>query len=299
MCDRRRVDRKSGAKMIETTKNSMAEDLIALQAKVPAIAPNAENPHYHSEFADLLAITKAIRSLLTEHNFAWLTFPSTLEGQPSLKYRLLHGSGESLDGEMLLMTASDPQKQGSAITYARRYALSAVLNIVTDKDDDAEGAIGNGNNSTNPPQHNAQRPAQAGKKAAPSKEKLDRGCPDCGVGDLELVTWPDSGAQYIGCSNFKECKHREPAPEKSESVPQPAQSLEDSLKAPQGNLASEIAELRTALRGIAQPIANAILGKHGYRGKNAAELTAWLATHAEAIEPIAIDIANKKAELAA
>jgi hypothetical protein len=42
----------------------------------------------------------------------------------------------------LLLTKEDPQGQGSAITYARRYALCAVLNLVGDDDDDGNGASG-------------------------------------------------------------------------------------------------------------------------------------------------------------
>jgi hypothetical protein len=52
-------------------------------------------------------------------------------GEPTLKYELAHApSGESKDGEMkLLLSKGDPQGQGSAITYARRYALVSVLNL--------------------------------------------------------------------------------------------------------------------------------------------------------------------------
>jgi hypothetical protein len=38
----------------------------------------------------------------------------------------------------LLLSKNDAQGQGSAITYARRYALCAVLNLVADDDDDGQ-----------------------------------------------------------------------------------------------------------------------------------------------------------------
>jgi hypothetical protein len=55
-----------------------------------------------------------------------------------LTYILVHAeSGTELRGEMALLPAkADPQGQGSAITYARRYALMAVLGLVADEDDD-------------------------------------------------------------------------------------------------------------------------------------------------------------------
>lgn len=38
----------------------------------------------------------------------------------------------------LMLAKDDPQGQGSAITYARRYSLMAMLSLVADVDDDAQ-----------------------------------------------------------------------------------------------------------------------------------------------------------------
>ena len=52
---------------------------------------------------------------------------------------LIHKSGEWISGYLPIKPkVDDPQGMGSAITYARRYALSAMLGIVADDDDDAE-----------------------------------------------------------------------------------------------------------------------------------------------------------------
>ena len=60
--------------------------------------------------------------------------------QPSLITRLSHSSGEWMEAETpLFLVKDDPQAQGSAITYMRRYAYCAVLGIVADPDDDAGG----------------------------------------------------------------------------------------------------------------------------------------------------------------
>lgn len=67
--------------------------------------------------------------------------PSSLDGEPALTTRLIHvETGEELSDTMPLMLAKDdPQGQGSAITYARRYALMSTLGLVADEDNDAEG----------------------------------------------------------------------------------------------------------------------------------------------------------------
>jgi len=64
-------------------------------------------------------------------------------GAPVLVTRIIHTSGEHIEGEFPLVCKdpNDPQKLGSAVTYARRYALSAALGITAD-DDDGQAAAG-------------------------------------------------------------------------------------------------------------------------------------------------------------
>jgi len=55
---------------------------------------------------------------------------------------LIHSSGEWLSGELCIRPSDhNPQSEGSALTYARRYSLSALLSIAADEDDDGEGAM--------------------------------------------------------------------------------------------------------------------------------------------------------------
>lgn len=148
--------------------DGMVADLIALQAELPTVRKDGENPHYKSKFASLTGIMETVRPLLAKHNFAWVTFPQANEsGQLVLTYKLVHQSGEQWSGDIpLLLGQQTPQAQGSAITYARRYALCAVLGIVgTDDDDDGEGAsqrATNGHQSTA-----ALRPASKAPEPAP------------------------------------------------------------------------------------------------------------------------------------
>lgn len=103
---------------------------------------------YSYSYTPLDTIVETVGPLLTKNGLVWSTQPTNApSGSPSLKYTLTHAqTGESITGEMLLVIegdrAEDVQALGSAITYARRYALSAVLNLVADADDDGRGAGG-------------------------------------------------------------------------------------------------------------------------------------------------------------
>lgn len=117
--------------------------ILAVQGEATTLPKDATNPHYHSKFTPLDTIVEKVGPILNRHGLVWMTKPGSDEhGQPALHYTLAHAaSGEREEGTMLLLlTKSDPQGQGSAITYARRYSLCAVLNLVADDDDDGQVA---------------------------------------------------------------------------------------------------------------------------------------------------------------
>lgn len=118
---------------------SLLAAVLAVQKEAPPIAKSATNPHFKSKFAPLDEIVQTIDPILHKHGLVWMTLPVRDEhGDPALRYRLAHApTGETVEGTMpLLLSKKDAQGQGSAITYARRYALCAVLNLVADDDDD-------------------------------------------------------------------------------------------------------------------------------------------------------------------
>lgn len=127
---------------------SLLAAMLAVQAVAPKLKKSATNPHYKSKFAPLDEIVEVVNPLLSAQGLVWTTLPSHNEAVgPTLRYKLSHApSGEYEAGEMpLLLSKQDAQGQGSAITYARRYALCAVLNLVADDDDDgARAAAGQG-----------------------------------------------------------------------------------------------------------------------------------------------------------
>jgi hypothetical protein len=114
---------------------SLAAALAALQAQIPVI-PKDATAQYGS-YADLAAIHKVIKPLLAAHGFAWSCCPHLREsGAFVLAYTLTHApTGETVTGSYPLPVTGTPQVIGSAITYARRYALQSVLDLTTDDDD--------------------------------------------------------------------------------------------------------------------------------------------------------------------
>lgn len=120
-------------------KSTLAEALAAFQAELPDIGLDSENPHYKSKFASLPKITKTVLPLLSGHGLSFTAGGVILEGQFGLSATLLHVSGEERSGFFPII-ATDPQKIGSAITYARRYMLASLTGIVADADDDGNAA---------------------------------------------------------------------------------------------------------------------------------------------------------------
>lgn len=141
------------------TIKDIATALGKFQALEITITKDATNPHFRSKFASLDNIIESIREPLAAEGLSFAQFP---DGD-GLTTVLMHTSGEWMKATANLKLAKeDPQGQGSAYTYARRYALSAILGLATEEDDDAE--------ATKAPQKPAA--ARTAPKAAPGDAAL-------------------------------------------------------------------------------------------------------------------------------
>jgi hypothetical protein len=115
----------------------LAKALNAFQAELVTVGKTAENPFFKSKYADLASIMLKTQPVLTKHGMAVVQMPSEMDGKPALTTMLLHVSGQSIQYTTpLILAKNDPQGLGSAITYMRRYAYAAALQIVIDADDD-------------------------------------------------------------------------------------------------------------------------------------------------------------------
>lgn len=123
--------------------DKLAPAFVALQADLKPVAKSANNPFYKSSYAPLSEVMETIQPILAKHKLAITQFPTNLDGVSALQTVLIHESGQSLlfAPVPLLLTKHDAQAQGSAMTYARRYGIMAVLGVVADEDDDGNKAI--------------------------------------------------------------------------------------------------------------------------------------------------------------
>lgn len=113
---------------------------IEFDSTVKVITPAGNK--YSFQYASYAKIIATIRPLLAENGLA---FSQLAEHDGSVTTMLIHESGEYLKSTLLIpMLERNPQKLGSAISYARRYALSAILGLATDEDEDGNVASGNG-----------------------------------------------------------------------------------------------------------------------------------------------------------
>jgi hypothetical protein len=125
----------SGMKTSEQI-SELAAALAAAQGMMENAVMNRVNPHFKSKYADLAAIFDAARKPLSANGLAIV---QTI-GDGVLHTRLLHTSGQWIASEHPLPMSGRPQEIGSALTYARRYSLSALIGIAADEDDDANVA---------------------------------------------------------------------------------------------------------------------------------------------------------------
>ena len=118
-----------------------AEALVKVQGAIKTAVKDATNPAFRSKYADLGAVWEAVKPALQANGFAVVQSPNFEGDNMYLETTLLHVSGERMTGRYPLRpTKPDPQGFGSAITYARRYSISAMLGVVADEDDDGNAA---------------------------------------------------------------------------------------------------------------------------------------------------------------
>lgn len=122
----------------------LVEALLAAQEEMPPVEPDKTNPHFKSKFVSLSNLLSKVRPVLNRHGLVLSQSPALEDGKFVLRTTIMHISGESIsDSAPLSPAKDDPQGQGSAITYMRRYALGAAL-AIADQEDDGNAATSNG-----------------------------------------------------------------------------------------------------------------------------------------------------------
>jgi hypothetical protein len=134
-------------------KKTIYTALLAFQADCPVLIKDKKaeivskrtGGKFSYKFIPLPNIMETIQPLLSKHGLLWTSYPSQNDKGPSLRYVLGYGAtGEAVGGEMPLILGKEPDSRahGSALSYARRQSLEAVLNLVAQTDDDGARASG-------------------------------------------------------------------------------------------------------------------------------------------------------------
>lgn len=114
-----------------------------MQKELEQPLKNANNPFFKSKYVPLENVVDSITKASSKHGLSFTQFPSSDEnGNVTVGTMVMHESGEWIEYDPICMkpVKNDPQAIGSAITYAKRYALSAIFGITSDKDDDGNDA---------------------------------------------------------------------------------------------------------------------------------------------------------------
>lgn len=124
--------------------------LLAAQAEFPKIKKEATNPFFKNKYASLDGILETVLPILHKHSLFLVQNPINDGDRVGVRTQICHTNGDMIESEFTVTLAkNDPQGAGSAITYCRRYALTSMLGLNVEEDDD-----GNTASATN------QRPAQ-------------------------------------------------------------------------------------------------------------------------------------------
>ena len=183
---------------IHLTTGALTKALAAFQGEITnppktktAKVPTKTGSSYQYKYADLPDIIDVTKTPLAKHGLSVSMTPvSTAEGI-GVEPILMHSSGEYIKGDPFIlpfaMVNATPQGAGSAITYARRYALASILGISADEDDDAELAT----------HHTATAPApnQISPKSAPQETRQP--APPAQSATGELATEPQTKRLFV------------------------------------------------------------------------------------------------------
>jgi hypothetical protein len=145
---------------------ALAAALVAAQAEMPGV-PKETKGQVGSQvryYADLATVVEVVRPVLAKHGLAYVQLPADSDpGKVAVTTRLIHKTGEWLEDTLSMPAGNNgAQGVGSAITYARRYSLMAMLGLAPEDDD--------GGAASQPAPRQAPRPPRPA-AAAPSPEQ--------------------------------------------------------------------------------------------------------------------------------
>ena len=116
----------------------LAAALAKAQGAMKGAIKDSANPFFKSKYADLASVVEAIRAAFSANGLSYIqTVEPSEKDEVRVETTLLHASGEWISCGVLSLPVSkvDAQGYGSALTYARRYSLSAAVGVAPEDDD--------------------------------------------------------------------------------------------------------------------------------------------------------------------
>jgi hypothetical protein len=127
--------------------DKLIEALAKAQGEFEPIVKDTTNPFFKNKYADLATIIASTKVALSKYGLSVLQPPLVDAHTAGVRTILAHASGQYISTDLMLPAAQgskfDCQTVGSALTYARRYALQAILGVAADVDEDGNLAAGN------------------------------------------------------------------------------------------------------------------------------------------------------------
>lgn len=123
----------------------LSKALIEVQKNLQPAVKDAENPFAKNRYATLNSVMDSCRMALLDNSILLTQYPVPVDGcNLGLVTKLVHAKTGQFQASLAVIPLAkpDPQAMGSAFTYGRRYALSAMLGIVSEEDDDGNAASG-------------------------------------------------------------------------------------------------------------------------------------------------------------
>ena len=132
-----------------TDINELAAALSKAQARFGTVKQSGKNPQFRSAYSTFDDVMDAVRKPLTSNGLSFSQMLDTQDGAPALTSILMHESGQYMQSTVPITAMesrvsssgkkanNDVQVFGIAISYIKRYAITAMLGVGGEEDNDA------------------------------------------------------------------------------------------------------------------------------------------------------------------
>lgn len=126
--------------------DELEKALDSFHNKTNLVKATKENQFLKNKYADYNTVVSATKADLAENGLRVKQAITNVDGRTAIWTRLKHATSNQymISVSPVAHKDADPQSQGSGITYMKRYAYVAILDLLVDADDDGNLAVGLG-----------------------------------------------------------------------------------------------------------------------------------------------------------